>query len=192
MNCDDEWFARMRTQVTCDVLTTSAASPAGLYATDVQLLAGGISCSTYVSLSKIGLEKANRAVCDAAVACVKNLAPDFCFTYLGWVDEQGHDTGWMGEEYLHSLDESFKCVEEIINAMDKEDIVIVIADHGGHDRGHGSQLPEDMNIPMFFIGPDFVPGKILNNLSLLDIAPTIAKIMNVPIPREWEGTAVVD
>ena len=43
MNCDDAWFARMRTQVTCDVLTTSAASSAGLYATDVQLLAGGIS-----------------------------------------------------------------------------------------------------------------------------------------------------
>ena len=43
MNCDDAWFARMRTQVTCDVLTTSAASAAGLYASDVQLLAGGIS-----------------------------------------------------------------------------------------------------------------------------------------------------
>ena len=43
MNCDDAWFARMRTQTTCDVLTTSATSAAGLYATDVQLLAGGIT-----------------------------------------------------------------------------------------------------------------------------------------------------
>ena len=42
MNCDDPWFARMRTQVTCDVLTTSVASAAGLYAADVQLLAGGV------------------------------------------------------------------------------------------------------------------------------------------------------
>ena len=43
MNCDDPWFARMRTGVTCPVLTTSANGAAGLYATDVQLLASGVS-----------------------------------------------------------------------------------------------------------------------------------------------------
>jgi len=43
MNCDDPWFARMRTRVTCDVLTTSASAAAGLYAADVQLLADGIT-----------------------------------------------------------------------------------------------------------------------------------------------------
>lgn len=152
---------------------------------------GGISCSTYVSLSKIGLEKANRAVCDAAVACVKNLAPDFCFTYLGWVDEQGHATGWMGEEYLHSLDESFKCVEEIINAMDKEDIVIVIADHGGHDRAHGTTMDEDMTIPVIIHGGNIPAGIIEKPVSIKDIAPTITKLLGCPAPREWEGTSIL-
>ena len=43
MNCDDPWFARMRTGITCPVLTTSAVGAAGLYACDVQMHADGVS-----------------------------------------------------------------------------------------------------------------------------------------------------
>ena len=63
---------------------------------------------------------------------------------------------------------------------------------GGHDRIHGTELPEDMTIPMFFIGPDFEAGKMLSGISLLDLAPTIATIMGAPIPREWEGKSIVE
>jgi len=42
MNCDDPWFARMRTGVTCPVLTTSANGTAGLYARDVDMRADGV------------------------------------------------------------------------------------------------------------------------------------------------------
>ena len=43
MNCDDPWFARMRTDVTCPVLTTSVTETAGLYAKDVQMHADGVA-----------------------------------------------------------------------------------------------------------------------------------------------------
>ena len=43
MNCDDPWFARMRTGITCPVLTTSAVGAAGLYAAEVQMHADGVS-----------------------------------------------------------------------------------------------------------------------------------------------------
>ncbi len=43
MNCDDPWFARMRTGTACPVLTTSAAGTAGLYARDIQLRSDGVS-----------------------------------------------------------------------------------------------------------------------------------------------------
>ena len=36
--------------------------------------------------------------------------------------------------------------------------VILTADHGGHDRIHGTELPEDMTIPVLMQGPDFAPG----------------------------------
>ena len=43
MNCDDPWFARMRTGVTCPVITTSVKGAAGLYAKDVQMHSDGVS-----------------------------------------------------------------------------------------------------------------------------------------------------
>ena len=73
----------------------------------------------------------------------------------------------------------------------KDHSVIIMADHGGHDRSHGSMMPEDMTIPLFFYGKEFAAGEIERPLSLLDIAPTIAKIMGIEPEKEWEGSAVI-
>ena len=43
INADDSWADYMRSQAACPVLTTSQKAPAGLYATDVCLLADGVS-----------------------------------------------------------------------------------------------------------------------------------------------------
>ena len=41
-----------------------------------------------------------------------------------------------------------------------------------------------MTIPMFFVGKRFEAGKELGNVSILDLAPTIANIMNVTKAKE--------
>lgn len=66
-----------------------------------------------------------------------------------------------------------------------------MADHGGHDRSHGTDMPEDMTIPFFFIGQDFAKGKETDGITLLDIAPTIAKIVGVECEHEWDGRSVL-
>ena len=48
-----------------------------------------------------------------------------------------------------------------------------------------------MTIPMFYFGKQFETGKRFSGGSILDIAPTIAKIMDVPPADEWEGTSVI-
>ena len=65
--------------------------------------------------------------------------------------------------------------------------VIVCADHGGHDRSHGSDLPEDMTIPVCIRGPKFEKGQELENVSIKDIATTVASLLEVPAVKEWEG-----
>ena len=54
------------------------------------------------------------------------------------------------------------------------------------------QLPEDMTIPQFFMGPRFTAGRDLGEVSLLDLAPTIAELMGVRRPREWEGRSLAE
>ena len=82
-------------------------------------------------------------------------------------------------------------VKRVIEETAGEYTVIITADHGGHDRVHGTDLPEDMTIPMMFYGPMFEAGRELTGISILDIAPTIADILDVPKPEEWGGTSII-
>jgi hypothetical protein len=48
-----------------------------------------------------------------------------------------------------------------------------------------------MTIPMFFVGSEFKPGEELHGLSLLNLAPTIAQLLQIPAAREWEGQSII-
>ena len=137
-------------------------------------------------------DNTDRLLTESALACIREDAPDFVFLHMVETDEKGgHDNGWMSEPYLKCIHDAINNVKRVLEETGDEYTVIITADHGGHDRAHGSTLPEDMTIPMFFIGPDFEPGKKLTGIGLLDIAPTIAQIMGVAQPREWEGKSLV-
>ena len=115
-------------------------------------------------------DSTDTALTDEAIRNIEENRPDFVFLYMVETDEKGgHDNGWMSEEYS----------------------VIIMADHGGHGRSHGTEMPEDMIIPLFFRGKEFLPGEISRELSLLDIAPTIARIMGIEPETEWEGKSVI-
>jgi len=119
--------------------------------------------------------------------------PDFVFLYMVETDEKGgHDAGWMSPTYLDYISNAINNVKKVIQEVGKEYTVIITADHGGHDRCHGTELPEDMTIPMFFYGKNFSPDTELENVSILDIAPTIADVMKIDTPREWEGKSLLN
>lgn len=146
-----------------------------------------LTYSFFVS-GKIGSdEKANEMVTENALSFIKEEKPDFAFVYLGLTDHVGHMYGWMGEEYMQACSQSLDEIERLVTCFEKDYTVIVTADHGGHDRSHGSVDKEDMLIPLICIGPDFQPGKIFEKAGICDIAPTITGLMGVPAVEEWEG-----
>ncbi len=151
-----------------------------------------LMCSYFYSGHQEGwYELANEKVTKAAIDYIKEESPDFVFLYLGWTDEAGHKYGWMTEEYHRAVYESWNCIRRVMDAADDEYTVIVTADHGGHARIHGTELPEDMTIPILMQGAPFEKGKVLKDVSILDIAPTIAKLLGTEPHAEWEGKALV-
>ena len=110
---------------------------------------------------------------------------------LGGVDNTGHQFGWMTDKYLRALANAWQCVKQVKESLPQGYHLVVTADHGGHDRDHGLDIPEDMTIPLFFWGPAFAPGKELENVSIKDIAPTIAYLMGMRCPPQWEGRNVL-
>ncbi len=138
-------------------------------------------------------EHTDAILTDRALEYIKEKSPDFVFLYMVETDEKGgHDVGWMTETYLDYVSLAVDNIKRVIENAGDEYTVIITADHGGHGRGHGADIPEDMLIPMLFIGEDFEKGKAVSGVSLLDIAPTVAHIMGLPIPREWEGKSIAN
>ena len=129
---------------------------------------------------------------DAALSYIAEKEPDFVFLYMVDTDEKGgHDNGWMTAEYLNRISIAVDNIKRVIEACGDEYTVIVTADHGGHDRTHGTDMIEDTTIPMFYIGKQFEAGKRFSGGSIMDIAPTIAKIMDVMPAIEWEGAPAI-
>lgn len=127
---------------------------------------------------------------DRAIENLRRSAPDFTFLYLPEVDEMGHKYGWMREEYLQSVYHAFACIERVYRALPEDEVLMVTADHGGHGRDHGQDIPEDMTIPFIACGAPFPAGEAFEAMNLKDIAPTIARVMEIPADADWEGKAL--
>jgi predicted AlkP superfamily pyrophosphatase or phosphodiesterase len=117
--------------------------------------------------------------------------PDLAFLYLGTVDAVGHFCGWMSAEYLAQLERIDGLLGNVLAALPPDYSIIVHADHGGHDRYHGTELPEDMTIPWLAAGPNIKAGHTIQSpVTLLDTAPTIARLLGLPPHPQWEGKVI--
>lgn len=150
-----------------------------------------LQASSYINA--YSFEHTDAMLTDRALEYIALAKPDFVFLYMVETDEKGgHDSGWMSDTYLDYISRAISNVKRVIEQTDGEYTIIVTADHGGHDRSHGSELDEDMTIPMIFYGPQFIPGKELSGVSILDITPTISEIMGVQKEKEWEGKVLLN
>ncbi len=151
---------------------------------------GSLARSDFQSAGKYGGEQSDLYHCEHAKEWCKNGDIDFMFLYLGWVDGAGHGHGWGSDFYMDSINKTLNMAKDVIEALKDKYTIYLTADHGGHDRSHGHDIPEDMEIPLFCYGDPFEKGKELKGLNIKDIAPTIATLHGARIPEEWEGNII--
>ncbi len=137
------------------------------------------------------LENGDNVIATEAVNYINNDTPDFVFVYLSTADTAGHMFGWMSDGYLQQVERVDQAFGILLDGLPTQSTVLVHSDHGGHDRTHGTEMPEDMTIPWLIMGPNIKQGhEIETAVSLLDTAPTLAHIMNIDTHRDWEGHCI--
>lgn len=121
---------------------------------------------------------------------------DFLFLYLGYTDECGHQHGWMSQEYLKAIANADRCIAHLLDAHEatrRERTVLLLSDHGGHDRSHGTEMPEDILIPWVLSGHGVKKGHAIQaETRIFDTCPTLAHVLGIPAAREWDGQVVHD
>ena len=134
---------------------------------------------------------------------MQNLLADFpqdfgvLFIHFATTDDMGHVYGWLSPEQLSVVFRADEALGDLLAALDTnglrdETLLIITADHGGHNTTHGSSLPEDMTIPWIASGPGIVPGKLLAQVHTMDTAATAAYALGLSIPLEWDGVPVYE
>ncbi len=134
-------------------------------------------------------------VTDALTRYVGQRPYGLVFLYLGHTDHTGHQHGWMSDRYLGAVQNADACLARAIAAVTERQgppNVVALADHGGHERAHGTDLPEDLTIPWIAAGPD-VPslGELPNGVRIFDTAPTVAGLLGIQASPVWEGRDVL-
>lgn len=152
---------------------------------------GKLEYSVYIHQHSNEIKKQEAEITQAAIALIRDEAPDFVFLYLGGADAWGHKTGWMTPEYLDLVHHAWLRIQDVLRDLPEEYTVMVTADHGGHDRIHGEQIAEDMTIPVTIHGPAFPKGKQLDRFDIRDFAPTIVKLMGLEPDEDWEGRSLI-
>ncbi|MCW1966524.1 MAG: ectonucleotide pyrophosphatase/phosphodiesterase [Anaerolineae bacterium] len=128
---------------------------------------------------------------EVAASMIPRFKPQFSFVYLGTVDTMGHVFGWMNDGYMQQIARVDVELGKLLAALPADTHIVLQSDHGGHDRTHGTEMPEDMLIPWMAAGPGIKSGVALQSpISLLDTAPTIARLLGFKPHPQWEGRVV--
>jgi arylsulfatase A-like enzyme len=123
--------------------------------------------------------------------------PNLLFVHLADPDAAGHQSGWMSEHYGRGVRAADAAVARLMAAADAafgagSYSLIVTADHGGHDRDHGSNDPRDVTIPWIAWGRGVRPG-VLSEVTVrtMDTASTVLWLLGLEEPTDWVGAPLV-
>jgi len=119
------------------------------------------------------------------------------FIHFPTPDWMGHEYGWLSPEQFSVLFRADEALLIILNALERggmreDTLIIVTADHGGHDTTHGTSLLEDMTIPWIIAGPGVRHAVLPTNINTTDTAATVAWAMGLPLQPEWDGLPVLE
>jgi predicted AlkP superfamily pyrophosphatase or phosphodiesterase len=129
-----------------------------------------------------------------AGALVRKFNPDYLLVHPMAMDTLGHKYGADSREYRnHAVLQDMMLANLIPEWMEGGYNILVTGDHGMNaDHGHGGTTHDVREVPLYLIRPG-VPGAGDTGevLSQLQIAPTVCKLLGIPIPETMKQPSIV-
>lgn len=136
---------------------------------------------------------------DVAAAAARYIVakkPNLCFIHFSDSDGAGHASGWGSPEQIKAFEDEDRALALIKAAIEKAGIadqsaIICSADHGGHDKTHGTNRPDDMTIPWIAWGAGIKKGVAISApVTTYDTAATALHLLGIAVPGNWDGKPV--
>lgn len=132
----------------------------------------------------------------ASIDYIKSKKPDFLFIHLSEPDGVGHNIGHNIPPYFEQVEKNDVLLGKILQAvkdagMWDQTVILLSADHGGINKGHGGKTMQEMQIPWIIRGRGVAVNKaITESVVTYDTAATIAWIFGLKTPQVWTGRPV--
>jgi tetratricopeptide (TPR) repeat protein len=141
-----------------------------------------------------------------AISLLKNQTPDFAALYFSGVDRLGHlllgNPDIEPTEARQEIEAMYTYLDtvlgEIVALADSNTTILLASDHGFYTAergppatamigsGHASEWHRDRGI-LVLKGPGIRPGAAFKSAHVLDIAPTVLALLDLPIPADAAG-----
>lgn len=126
---------------------------------------------------------------------VRRFTPDYLLIHPMGMDDAGQRYGANSAEYrTHATRQDMWLASYITEWLGAGYNVLLTGDHGMNADGyHGGTTPDVREVPLYVIRPDG-PGKgdTKQVISQLRIAPTLCKLLGVPIPETMKQPPLTD
>lgn len=126
---------------------------------------------------------------------VRKFNPDYLLIHPMGMDDTGHKYGSDSSEYrIHAIRQDTMLSNLIPEWMERGYDILVTGDHGMNiDKMHGGTTPDVREVPLFVIRPG-TPGRGNTNevVSQLQLAPTICKLLDIPVPETMKHPAILE
>jgi predicted AlkP superfamily pyrophosphatase or phosphodiesterase len=115
------------------------------------------------------------------------------FVHFPDVDLTGHARAWLSADYMARVKSVDTAIGRVLASVPANMTVIVTADHGGSDFGHGTTAAVHMTIPWIISGPRIKPANLLSvKVNTTDTAVTSAFLLGAKISDSVSGRVVVE
>lgn len=139
-----------------------------------------------------------KKVAETAAAYIVQNKPALSFVHFSDPDDAGHAKGWMSPAQVKAIHHSDDCLGIVYEALEQahmldDTLIIVSADHGGHNRVHSGAKKIDREIPWIACGPGVREDyRIPETIRTVDTAATALYALGLPIPSEIVGVPRTD
>ena len=131
---------------------------------------------------------------DTAAMLVRKFDPDYLLAHSSGMDYMGETYGSDTPQYRNTAARQDALLQELVPEwLERGYHVLLTGDHGVNADGiHGGTTADVRFVPLFLVG-NGLPGKgdTGETVSMLQIAPTICRLMDLPIPPTMKAPPLV-
>jgi len=123
---------------------------------------------------------------------IRNNPPDILFMQLDDIDAAGHKHGYGTKSYLEQITITDGLVGQVIDAIKDagvfdDSMIILLSDHGGYEKGHGTDHPDCMTTFWACRGPCIAPQGNVAEMNIMDTASIVALALELTRPSGWDA-----